>query len=200
LPDGHLQIAADKIALCWRTDVRVEDFMTHRVATVTPDTSILAAAKLMLENHISGLPVVDASAHVVGIVSESDLLRDDGKGVDSSPWLQLMVGPDGMASEPAQLSARKVGDVMTRRPVTVAPSASIAQACRLLEQHGIKRLPVVQDDRLVGIIARADLVRAFAQSAEKSGPAPIPDVSIDSRLAELERQIWRSRARVMRPF
>ena len=123
--------------------MRIEDFMTRRVVTVTPDTSILAAAKLMLENHISGLPVVDTSAHVVGIISESDLLRDDGKGVDGSPWLQMMVGPDALSGEPAQLSARRVGDVMTRGPVTVAPNASIAQACRLMEQHGIKRLPVV---------------------------------------------------------
>ena len=180
--------------------MRIEDFMTRRVVTVTPDTSILAAAKLMLENHISGLPVVDTSAHVVGIISESDLLRDDGKGVDGSPWLQMMVGPDALSGEPAQLGARKVGDVMTRGPVTVAPNASIAQACRLMEQHGIKRLPVVENDTLVGLIARADLVRAFAQSTKKSAPAPIPDVSIDSRLAELERQIWRNRARVTRPF
>ena len=180
--------------------MRIEDFMTRRVVTVTPDTSILAAAKLMLENHISGLPVVDTSAHVVGIISESDLLRDDGKGVDGSPWLQMMVGPDALSGEPAQLGARKVGDVMTRGPVTIAPNASIAQACRLMEQHGIKRLPVVENDTLVGLIARADLVRAFAQSTEKSAPAPIPDVSIDSRLAELERQIWRNRARVTRPF
>jgi CBS domain-containing protein len=180
--------------------LRIEDFMTRRVVTVTPDTSILAAAKLMLENHISGLPVVDTSAHVVGIISESDLLRDDGKGVDGSPWLQMMVGPDALSGEPAQLGARKVGDVMTRGPVTIAPNASIAQACRLMEQHGIKRLPVVENDTLVGLIARADLVRAFAQSTEKSAPAPIPDVSIDSRLAELERQIWRNRARVTRPF
>jgi CBS domain-containing protein len=180
--------------------LRIEDFMTRRVVTVRPDTSILAAAKLMLENHISGLPVVDTSAHVVGIISESDLLRDDGKGVDGSPWLQMMVGPDALSGEPAQLGARKVGDVMTRGPVTIAPNASIAQACRLMEQHGIKRLPVVENDTLVGLIARADLVRAFAQSTEKSAPAPIPDVSIDSRLAELERQIWRNRARVTRPF
>ena len=180
--------------------MRIEDFMTRRVVTVTPDTSILAAAKLMLENHISGLPVVDTSAHVVGIISESDLLRDDGKGVDGSPWLQMMVGPDALSGEPAQLGARKVGDVMTRGPVTIAPNASIAQACRLMEQHGIKRLPVVENDTLVGLIARADLVRAFAQSTEKSAPAPIPDVSIDLRLAELERQIWRNRARVTRPF
>ena len=70
----------------------------------------------------------------------------------------------------------------------------------MLAQHRIKRLPVIEDDKLVGIIGSADLVRAFAQSAEKPAPAPIRDVSIDSRLAELERQIWRNRARVVRPF
>jgi CBS domain-containing protein len=70
-----------------------------------------------------------------------------------------------------------------------------------LAQHRVKRLPVIQDGKLAGIIGRADLVRAFAQSAEKSAaPAPIRDVSVDSRLAELERQIWRNRARVVRPF
>lgn len=180
--------------------MRVEDFMTRRVVTVAPDAPILAAAKLMLENHISGLPVVDASAAVVGVISERDLLRDDGKGVDGSPWLQMMVEPEALPGEPGKLSARKVSEVMTRKPVSVAPSASIAHACRVMEQHRIKRLPVIENARLVGVITRADLVRAVAQSSEKSAPAPVPDVSVDSRLAELERQVWRNRARVTRPF
>ena len=180
--------------------MRVEDHMTRRVVTVTPDTPILMAAKLMLENHISGLPVVDASARVVGIISETDLLREDGKSADGSPWLQMVAGADGPTGDPAELGARKVEEIMSRMPITVAPNASVAQACRVLAQHRIKRLPVIQDDKLVGIIGRADLVRAFAQSAEKPAPAPIRDVSIDSRLAELERQIWRNRARVVRPF
>jgi len=180
--------------------LRVEDYMTRRVVTVTPDAPILAAAKLMLENHVSGLPVVDASAHVVGIISEMDLLREDGKSADGSPWLQMVAGADGPTGDPAQLGARKVDEIMSREPITVAANAPIAHACRLLAQHRIKRLPVIQDDKLVGIIGRADLVRAFAQSTEKSAPAPIRDVSVDSRLAELERQIWRNRARVVRPF
>jgi CBS domain-containing protein len=180
--------------------VRVENFMTRRVVTVTPDTPILVAAKLMLENHISGLPVVDASAHVVGIISETDLLREDGKSADGSPWLQMVAGADGPTGDPVQLGSRKVEEIMSREPVTVAPNASVAQACRLLAQHRIKRLPVVEEDKLVGVIGRADLVRALAQSAEKPAPKPVPDVSVDSRLAELERQIWRSRARVIRPF
>ncbi|HWZ38125.1 MAG TPA: CBS domain-containing protein, partial [Bradyrhizobium sp.] len=102
--------------------------------------------------------------------------------------------------EPPRLDARKVGDVMTRQLITIAPGASIAQACRLLHEHRLRRLPVVESDKLVGMIARADLVRAVAVSAEKASLAPMRDVSVDARLAELERQIWRNRARVVRPF
>jgi CBS domain-containing protein len=112
----------------------------------------------------------------------------------------MMVGPDGKPAEPRRLDARKVGDIMTRQPITIAPGASIAQACRLLHEHRLRRLPVVEGDKLVGMIARADLVRAMAVAAEEASPAPMRDVSVDARLAELERQIWRNRARVVRPF
>jgi CBS domain-containing protein len=178
--------------------MRVEDFMTRRVVTITPDTTLLAAAKLMLEHRVGGLPVLDASGRMIGVFSESDLLREEGE--DGSPWLQMMVGPDGKPAEPPRLDARKVGDVMTRQLITIAPGASIAQACRLLHEHRLRRLPVVENDKLVGMIARADLVRAVAVSAEKASPAPVRDVSVDARLAELEWQIWRNRARVVRPF
>ena len=178
--------------------MRIEDFMTRRVVTITPDTTLLAAAKLMLEHRVGGLPVLDASGRMIGVFSESDLLREEGE--DGSPWLQMMVGPDGKPAEPPRLDARKVGDVMTRQLITIAPGASIAQACRLLHEHRLRRLPVVESDKLVGMIARADLVRAVAVSAEKASPAPIRDVSVDARLAELERQIWHNRARVVRPF
>jgi len=178
--------------------MRVEDFMTLRMGTITPDTTLLAAAKLMLEHRVGGLPVLDASGRMIGVFSESDLLREEGE--DGSPWLQMMVGPDGKPAEPPRLDARKVGDVMTRQLITIAPGASIAQACRLLHEHRLRRLPVVENDKLVGMIARADLVRAVAVSAEKASPAPVRDVSVDARLAELEWQIWRNRARVVRPF
>ena len=180
--------------------MRVEDFMTRRVVTITPDTTLLAAAKLMLEHRVGGLPVLDASARIIGIFSESDLLREEGKGDDGSPWLQMMVGPNGEPAEPPPLDARKVGDVMTREPISIAPHASIAQACRLLHDHRLRRLPVVENGKLVGMIARSDLVRAVAVSAEKASPAPTRDASVDARLAEMERQIWRNRARMVRPF
>ena len=180
--------------------MKVGNFMTRRVITVTPDTSILAAAKLMLEHKISGLPVVDAAGHVVGIVSESDLLRDDGKGVDGSPWLQLIIEPTGLAKESARFRDRNVSEVMTRNPVTVSPASSLGEACQMIEDRGVKRLPVVRDNRLVGIIARADLVRALSQSIDRGGAARTGDVSVDERLAELERQAWRHRARLSKPF
>jgi CBS domain-containing protein len=180
--------------------MRVEDFMTRRVVTVAPDTPILAAARLMLDNHVSGLPVVDPSGRVVGVITETDLLREDGKSAQGSPWLQMVAGTDGLTGDPVRLGARKVEEIMSRDPITVAPAAPVAHACHLLTQHRIKRLPVIDKDKLVGIIGRADLVRALAQSAEKPAAAPVRDVSVDSRLAELERQIWRNRARVVRPF
>lgn len=176
--------------------------MTRRVMAVTPDTPILAAARLMLEHKISGLPVVDAAGRVVGILSEHDLLRrrGDGECAQGSRWLELMIEPVGLAEESAEFHGRKVGEVMTRNPVTVNAASPLKEACRLIEDRGIKRLPVVQDGELVGIIARADLVRALAQSIERAVPAPTPDVSVNKRLAELERQMWRSRARSPRPF
>ena len=154
----------------------------------------------MLQHKISGLPVVDAADQVVGIVSEQDLLRDDGKGIDGSPWLQLMIEPKGLTEQPGRLRDRKVSEVMTRNPVTVSPTSSLAEACREIEDHGFKRLPVVRDGKLVGIIARADLVRALARSIERTAVTTATDASVRSRMIELERQVWRNRVRSTKPY
>ena len=178
--------------------MRVEDFMTRRVITITPDTTFLAAAKLMLEHRVGGLPVVDAAGRIIGVFSESDLLREEGQ--EGSPWLDIMVGQDDKSAAALQLDTRKVADIMTQRPITIAPNASIADACRLLHDHRLRRLPVVESDKLVGMIARVDLVRAVAESAEKKSSATPHDVCVEERAAEMERQIWRNRARGIRPF
>ena len=180
--------------------MRIADFMTRRVVTVAPDASIVAAAKLMLDNKVSGLPVVDAAGHVVGIVSEHDLLRETDDGRRGPHWLEMMIEGAALADESARFHDRKVNEVMTPHPVAIAATSSLREACRLIEDHGFKRLPVVENGKLVGIIARADLVRAFAQATENAGAAKVPDVSVDERQRELERQIWRERARQPRPF
>lgn len=175
----------------------VRDYMTRRVIAIAPDSSIVEAAKLMLEHKISGLPVVDAARHVVGIVSEHDLLRsrESDKGKQQSHWLQLMIERAGLIDETARFHDRKVSEVMTPDPLTAAPTSSLGEACRIIEEHGIKRLPVVQDGELVGIIARADLVRALARTTDGATAAAMRDDSINDRLRELERQILRNRAR-----
>src|SRR5579872_3331175 len=174
--------------------------MTRHVITITPDTTLLAAAKLMLEHRVGGFPVVDASGRIIGVFSESDLLREESTGEDASPWLKMIIGPDGKPTAPPRLETLKAGDFMTQRPITIAPDASIATACRLLHEHRLRRLPVVDGEKLVGMIARADLVRAVAVSSEKAAPGPAHDVSVDARVTEMERQIWRNRARGFRPF
>jgi CBS-domain-containing membrane protein len=179
----------------------VADYMTRKVITIAPDTAISEAAKLMLEHKVSGLPVVDGRGHIVGIVSERDLLRRraDEKREQRPHWLQLLNETAGSTGEVAQFQSRKVNEVMTPDPATVAASASLKEASRLIEQHGFKRLPVVENGKLVGIIARADLVRALAHG-RNGAVAPTLDVSVLERLRELERQNWRNRARVIKPF
>jgi CBS domain-containing protein len=180
--------------------MNVSDYMTRPVISVSPDTSVIAAAKLMLDHKISGLPVVDAADRVVGIVSEHDLLRrPEGDHLERPHWLQLMTESSALNGEKTQFRERKVSEVMTPDPVTVSTNSSLEEACRLIEERGVKRLPVVLNGKLVGVIARADLVRALARTMV-IGPAGAPDVSVQEQLRELERQMWRNRTRMRKPF
>ena len=111
-----------------------------------------------------------------------------------------MIEGAGLTDKSAQFHERKVNEVMTANPITVAPTSPLGEACRLIEERGIKRLPVVHNGKLVGIIARADLVRALSQTVESATATTKRDNSIDDRLRELERQIWRNRARGPKPF
>ncbi len=178
--------------------MKVRDFMTPQVVTVTPETPILDAARLMLDHNISGLPVVTDEGRVVGIISEHDLLRGGTSDVDAerSHWLRLMTEQVNLADEVARLQKRKVREAMTPDPVTVTETAPLEEAGRLIGENDIKRLPVVRDNKLVGIIARADLVRAIHRAARKVADAATRNEMIDARLLELERQSLLHRARL----
>jgi CBS domain-containing protein len=154
----------------WRFPMLVKDFMTRRVVTVMPDNSTLDAARLMLQHKISGLPVVDAEGCLIGIVSEHDLLRRGKNEIQAERphWLQLMIARTSLGVNAANFHVRKVSDVMTSDPVTVVETTPLEEAGHLIEEHGFKRLPVVRDSRLVGIIARADFVRALAHAIGKA--------------------------------
>ncbi len=170
--------------------------MTRQVVTVTRESSILDAARLMLAHKISGLPVVDDGRGLVGIISEHDLLRRGKNEVraERPHWLRLMIERINLANASSCFHDRKVGEVMTSNPVTIAETASLEEAGRLIAEHGIKRLPVVRDSHLVGVIARADLVRAIIGANRKVKDAAKRSEITDARLLELERQLLLHRA------
>ncbi|MGC2413014.1 MAG: CBS domain-containing protein [Stellaceae bacterium] len=181
--------------------MNVADVMTRTVITVTPETTIADAAGLLLQHRISGLPVVDTKGAVVGIVTEGDLLRRTETGTERrhARWLEFLITPGRLAREYANANARKVGEVMSADIVAVTPRESLAEVVRLMEHNHVKRLPVIEAGRLVGIVSRANLVRALLDDLSKpaGGNAALGDAEIAERiLAEITKQPWGPRASV----
>jgi len=174
--------------------MRVHEIMTCNVVTVEPEASIMRAVRLMLQNRISGLPVVDAKGQLIGIVTEGDFLRRGELGTERRRprWIEFLVGPGRLANEYVQSRGRKVEELMTSELVTIAATAPIAEAVDLMERHRIKRLPVVEGGKLIGIVSRASLLHALATVARAVKPAvPGNDVEIRERiLAECAKQPW----------
>ncbi len=165
--------------------MRAHQIMTRDVITVTPRTTIQDAANIMLRSHISGLPVLDDSGRLVGIVSESDFLRrgEIGTGRKRPAWLQFFLGPGWTASDFVRERGRKVEDVMTQNPVTVTASTPLEQLVRLMEKNDIKRLPVMSDGVLVGIVTRSNLLQAVASMAHEIPDPTADDDHIRGRIA-----------------
>jgi CBS domain-containing protein len=174
--------------------MRAADVMTTNVISVGSDASILKAVQLMLQHKISGLPVVDANGTLVGMVTEGDLLRraETGTARRRPRWLEFIIGPGRLADEYVRSHGRKVEDVMTVTPVTVKEDTPLAEIVRLMERRGIKRVPVMRDNRIVGIITRVNLVRALASMAHEGKPdSPADDGALrDHILALLKRETW----------
>ena len=128
--------------------------MTRQVITVAPDASILQAARLMLQNRISGLPVVDDRVQLVGIVTEGDFLRRSETGTERHrpSWLQFFMSTGGLADEYVHTHGRKVEEVMSRKPQTISEDANLEEVVRTMERAGVKRVPVQRGDKRVGII------------------------------------------------
>jgi len=157
------------------------------------DTPIVDAAELMLKRRISGLPVVDAAGKLVGIVSEGDFIRrgEIGTRHRRSGWLEFLVGPGKLASEFVREEGRTVKDVMTPEPATIPEDATLEEIVQLMEQKGIKRLPVLSGERLVGIVTRANLLQAVANLARgASQPTPGDDEIRRQILTSMEQQPW----------
>ncbi len=153
--------------------MRARDVMVSPVIAVMPSCPVEEVAKTLLERGISGVPVVDSQGRLVGIVSEGDLLHRSETDTERkrSWWLRLLTDGETLAAEYTKAHARKVEDVMTRDVVTAGPDTPLNAIAMLLEKHAIKRVPIVQDGQLIGIVSRANLIQAVA-SGRPEAKAP----------------------------
>jgi len=144
--------------------MRAADLMTTDVVTVDEDATVQEAAALMLRHRVSALPVVDRTGRLVGIVSEGDLMHRAELGTERerSWWLEILTANRDLATDYAKAYGRKVGEVMTRKLVTATPDTPLNDIALLLEKHAIKRVPILDGGKLVGIVARANLLQALA--------------------------------------
>jgi CBS domain-containing protein len=142
--------------------MRVNDLMTRNVVTVTPDTSLRDAAALLVEHKISGVPVVTEGGEVAGVVSEADILVKAGGTTSRNRLLGWLLDPDLGLEE--KIKAETVGEAMSAPAILVSPTRPVFEAARLMVAESVNRLPVVEDGRLVGILTRADIVRAFTRT------------------------------------
>ena len=156
--------------------MRAHQIMTKDCITVTPHTTIEEAAKIMLQTHVSGLPVMDDAGKLVGIVSESDFLRrsEIGTGRKRPAWLQFFMGPGKAAADFVHERGRRVEDIMTQDPITVDEETPLEELVRLMEKNDIKRLPMMSGKILKGIVTRSNLLQAVASLAHE-----IPDPTAD---------------------
>lgn len=179
--------------------MKVSDIMTRRVISVSPEATIISAARLMLENRISGLPVINKSGKLVGIVSERDLLRRAEISTERkrSHWFDAFFGPSVSANDYARSHGVKVVDILTPNPVTVGEGTSLKQLVHLMEAHDIKRLPVLRRGKVVGIVCRANLVRALVGLYRANPKISQRDITIRNRiLADIKKESWSVGAQV----
>jgi CBS domain-containing protein len=180
--------------------MKARDIMTWGVISVESDASVERAARLMLENRISGLPVVDFNRALVGMVTEGDFLRraEIGTKRRRPRWLELLVGPGRLATEYVHAAGRKVSEIMTPNPYAVAPDTSVDEIVDVMERRRVKRLPVLEDGKLVGIVSRANLLHALASLSRGAQPSAGTDAGIRDRiLAELAKQPWAPQVNVV---
>ncbi|EIM30252.1 CBS domain-containing protein [Microvirga lotononidis] len=174
----------------------VEDVMATPVISVEPSATVAEAARLMLADRISGLPVTTRDGTLVGMISEGDLLRRGELGTDRkrSSWLEFLVGPGTLADEYVRTHGRKVEQVMSGDPVTTRRDAPLEEVVTAMGRHGIKRLPVLESRKVVGIVARSDVLRALARTMPTNASYCVTDDRIrEAVLVKLDEQKWGSK-------
>lgn len=175
--------------------MNVGDIMTQEVVSIGPDATVADAANLMLRENISGLPVVGANHGLLGIITEGDLLRrvEIETSKQRPRWLEFFMNPGTLATEYVHSHSRKIADIMTRDVVVTAETMPLDRAVEMMERHGVKRLPVMREGKVVGILGRANLLRALAVNPP-AAPIRGGDRFIREQLEEeLAKRSWKTR-------
>jgi CBS domain-containing protein len=146
--------------------MKIGELMTTDPVAVGPETPLKDVAAILLEHRISGVPVIGERLEVLGVVSEADIIaKAAGPDTDGPRIISWLLGDRHVDVQ--KLTARTAAEAMGSPAITVGVADTVAEAARLMTEHGIKRLPVVEDDTLIGIVTRTDLVRAFTRSDEE---------------------------------
>jgi CBS domain-containing protein len=172
--------------------MQAADIMSKVVISVAPDTVVADVAALMLNRGISSVTVVDPAGRLLGIITEGDLLRRIETGTERRPsrWLEMVSSNAALAADYIKSRARKASDVMTRPVVTASETTRLRDIVDLMETKHVKRVPIVHDGTVIGMVSRANLVRALATGATHR-ESPRSDREIREKLlAELAQQTW----------
>jgi len=191
LPHPDVQIANAE-----EKTMKAGDLMTADVVAIGKDETIADAIRLMLKHRISGLPVVDSAGGLLGIVTEGDFLRRGEMGTERRRprWLEFLISPGRQAADYVESHGRKVAEVMTRPVQAISEDTPVGEIVDLMEHFHVKRLPVLRDGCLVGIVGRADLLRALA-ALPSGGSGETGDAAIRAHLAaEIAKQPWAPQA------
>jgi CBS domain-containing protein len=146
--------------------MKAMDVMVRDVITVNPDDDVAEAVRLLADYDVSALPVIDDDENVVGIISEADLMEREEVGTDKKRpwWLEAVTPASKLAGEFAKSHGRRVEEVMSTNVVSASEDTPLAQIAALLERHRIKRVPILRDGKLVGIVSRSNLIQALASA------------------------------------
>ena len=173
--------------------MRAHQIMTRPVITVSPETPIVEAANVMLQKHVSGLPVVDAAGKLIGIISEGDFIRRSEIGTQRKRgrFLKFILGPGKEATDFVREHGRKVAEIMTKSPLTITENTPLEEIVELMEKNNVKRLPVTRGDKIVGIVSRSNLLQAVASLAREIPDPTSDDDHIRNRVIDsIEKNDW----------
>jgi CBS domain-containing protein len=173
--------------------MRAIDVMVRDVVTVRPDTEVAKAIKLLAEHDVSALPVVDDTGRLVGMLSEADLIHRIEIGTEKRRpwWLEAVTGASTLAAEFAKSHGKKVGEVMTAGVISVSEDTPLSEIAALFERRGIKRVPVVKDGKLIGVVSRSNLIQALASVVGRIDQHDETDRQIRLELmSRLQQQSW----------